>query len=800
MAYVNVIQEATPTASSVWWLGSPAEAMDEDFDTGWFGNSGAYPWWIKFDFGAGNEKVITQFSWCAVVGWTPGYGWAYWILQGSNDNSTWIDLDIHNSDDGWNSWVGGEFHTFNAFSEGANTTAYRYYRFYIGATGGNPPAAGEIQLDISSAEGEETEVDVTALEITCHNPTSVIHAEAVYNDIPLTQIEISIKVPESHTGGPGADIPLTTIAITIPVPMGGLPIAWPPSVALEITLPQNFEGTPYEIAPSSAAVTSSLFGMGYGNGLFVTVGTGSVATSPDGVVWTPRSLPSPGGLFWALSSVAWNGTRFVIVGSLGDSVGAILTSLNGIDWTVSTPFAMAALRGVTWGNGLFVAVGSVPVGAGKVYTSPNGLDWTARDCLPSAGITNLLWDVVWTGEKFVAVGQVTIDGVGVSMIFTGTADGVTWVQRSNPGLKPLRGVAVIGGKIVAAGINDNSYHPVILNSTDGITWTDVTPSGIIYGMGFSVRAIGNIFVIVGTAWQDLVGWLGGALYLTSPDGVNWINRSVFPSNPMYCLADSGGALFAMAGFYYGGYADTFSGTTGEGRFRSLASNTMPGIAILVTKYAPVSTQGGVSSHPPSVALEITLKTPALVWSLIASLRPSAQVIYYCILTGANESPALDDLLIPISSFQARIRNGEPSYLSCVIPNPTDYVDGIIARSSGEIIIQKGYRLLDGTVNMSEIVRVDYETLGLDEGARSASATIVGHKTTTATSAKERTVQGVSFYGLQHDGKRRFRASMDLFLRPGDVAIYGSGDDDSFIVGQITYIVDPSNGLMEVTEA
>ena len=121
-------------------------------------------------------------------------------------------------------------------------------------------------------------------------------------------------------------------------------------------------------------------------------------------------------------------------------------------------------------------------------------------------------------------------------------------------------------------------------------------------------------------------------------------------------------------------------------------------------------------------------------------------------------------------------------------------------SNGEIIIQKGFRLVDGSVNMAEIIRVDYETLALDLGGRSASGTIVGHKTVTATAPKEWTVEGVSFYGLQHDGKRRFRAAMDLFLRPGDVAIYGSGDDDSFIVGQITYIVNTLDGLMEVTEA
>ena len=102
-------------------------------------------------------------------------------------------------------------------------------------------------------------------------------------------------------------------------------------------------------------------------------------------------------------------------------------------------------------------------------------------------------------------------------------------------------------------------------------------------------------------------------------------------------------------------------------------------ALALTLFSPTISEGGLSSIIPLLALTFALKNPSVVWELAAALRPSAQVIYYCILTGAKESPVLDDLYIPISSFQSRIRNGEPSYLSCVIPNPGDYVDQIAAR-------------------------------------------------------------------------------------------------------------------------
>jgi hypothetical protein len=63
-----------------------------------------------------------------------------------------------------------------------------------------------------------------------------------------------------------------------------------------------------------------------------------------------------------------------------------------------------------------------------------------------------------------------------------------------------------------------------------------------------------------------------------------------------------------------------------------------------------------------------------------------------------------------------------------------------------------------------------------------------------------TVEGVSYYCLQADGKRRVRALLDLFLRIGDTCVYGSGASDYMTVGYITYTVIVNQAIMEVTEA
>ena len=231
-------------------------------------------------------------------------------------------------------------------------------------------------------------------------------------------------------------------------------------------------------------------------------------------------------------------------------------------------------------------------------------------------------------------------------------------------------------------------------------------------------------------------------------------------------------------------------------FRGYARSQAPVADLVLSRHDP-SYFFLFASHPPAVSLLLTSRNPSAVWELNAAMFPASQVIYLCTLTGAADGVA--DVVIPISSFQATLRNGDPSYLACVIPNSTDWEAAVTARPNGEIVIQKGYRLADGSTNLEEIARVDFETVRIDRGARNDSATIVGHKTVTATAPKEWAVQGVSYYALQADGKRRIRAAMDLFLRPGDVVIYGAGDADSFIVGRISYFVYVNWAVMEVSE-
>jgi hypothetical protein len=114
-------------------------------------------------------------------------------------------------------------------------------------------------------------------------------------------------------------------------------------------------------------------GIAWNGSLFVAVGanedeTVQIATSPDGLIWTPTfNNPFSGGTGHA---VAWNGLRWVAVGNVYSSI--IATSIDGMTWTeVANPISY--INGIAWNGSLWVAVGG---GSVSIATSPDGIIWT----------------------------------------------------------------------------------------------------------------------------------------------------------------------------------------------------------------------------------------------------------------------------------------------------------------------------------------------------------------------------------------------------------------------------------------
>ncbi len=318
--------------------------------------------------------------------------------------------------------------------------------------------------------------------------------------------------------------------------------------SLVLTSPDGIDWTRRSTAP----LNRSLFGVAYGNELYVATSGGVVLTSPDAITWTQRQtganqrlnaitfgggqfvavgnsrtvVTSPDGINWTvrggiptgvvamLNSVTHDGSRFIVVSSdpsnAPDSGAGIITSPDGINWTQQSVPVNQPLQGVTAANGLIVAVGNAGMSGSTILTSTDGINWTSRAIAdPGAGVARSFRAVTYGPAGFL-----TADGRG--NIFT-SPDGTTaWVSRTLPTSRNFFGVAQNGNVYCAVGGNG-----VAATSPDGVTWTQqITPDSAAYYFWWSVTYGNGLFVASGIS--DSI--------MTSPDGISWTVRN--PTTPL----------------------------------------------------------------------------------------------------------------------------------------------------------------------------------------------------------------------------------------------------------------------------
>jgi hypothetical protein len=278
----------------------------------------------------------------------------------------------------------------------------------------------------------------------------------------------------------------------------------------------------------------------YGNGLFVAVaftGTGNrVMTSTDGITWTIRTSPADNNWY----SVTYGNSAFVAVAYTG--VGnRVMTSTDGITWTIRTSPADNNWRGVTYGNGLFVAVAFTGV-EDRVMTAPDAnltIDtwynqisnitniWTIR----TTPGNNALYSVTYGAGLFVAVA-----GTGTGNRVMTSTDGINWTLRTSAADNDWRCVAYGNGLFVAVAFTGTGNR--VMTSPDGINWTIRTSAadnnwrGVAYGAG--------LFVAV--AYTGV-----GNRVMTSTDGITWTIRTSAADNDWHGITYGAGLFVAVAG-------------------------------------------------------------------------------------------------------------------------------------------------------------------------------------------------------------------------------------------------------------
>jgi len=125
-----------------------------------------------------------------------------------------------------------------------------------------------------------------------------------------------------------------------------------------------------------------------------------------------------------------------------------------------------------------------------------------------------------------------------------------------------------------------------------------------------------------------------------------------------------------------------------------------------------------------------------------------------------------DLVVPISSWQATLREGDRSdYLQAVIPAAQNIADAISARSGGRLLVSKGYWFDDGTERSEVIVESDFSTIRVDRGSVKFTITVSGYVKSKLAESAVRSLKGVRSLNISN-GSYRARSDIDLFLRPG----------------------------------
>jgi hypothetical protein len=158
-----------------------------------------------------------------------------------------------------------------------------------------------------------------------------------------------------------------------------------------------------------------------------------IAYSYDGITWVNTSVSS---IFdqssdMGVRSIAWNGQLWVAGGDNNLDETVIATSPDGINWTKRTipvSLTIGPLHSVAWNGSLWMAVGEDGItGRGFILTSPNGTTWT--NISSNLGGTNpflRIKTVSWNGARwFIGGNSPTSTGVLLT-----SADAITWTSKA----------------------------------------------------------------------------------------------------------------------------------------------------------------------------------------------------------------------------------------------------------------------------------------------------------------------------------------------------------------------------------
>jgi len=240
-------------------------------------------------------------------------------------------------------------------------------------------------------------------------------------------------------------------------------------------------------------------------GIYIYTGTnGALLTSTNGVNWTLRST---------VSTNTWNSVAYspslellVAVSNSNTTTNSIITSIDGgINWTARTaPYAYNWIS-VCYSSslGMFVAVAASSPTTNTIMTSTDGINWSAQ-----TGVSSTWWKIIWVDalNLFVAIGS-------SSPYLMTSSNGTAWTTRSpstNTTWKSLDWSPELNLFVAVA----DSGSTRVMTSTNGTSWTNQTSQ--VTSQWSSVCWCSNLGIFVAVSSDGTTNYI-----MTSPNGINW---------------------------------------------------------------------------------------------------------------------------------------------------------------------------------------------------------------------------------------------------------------------------------------
>jgi hypothetical protein len=329
-------------------------------------------------------------------------------------------------------------------------------------------------------------------------------------------------------------------------------------------------------------------------------------TSVDGVTWVARTSVNESNAWF---SVTYGNGLFVAVANSGTS--RIMTSQDAVTWTAQTSTSTEAmtLTSVTYGNGLFVAISTTGVGKNYMITSSNGVVWSLR----AVSAVNSWRQAIYGDSLFVTVSTsgsgdrvmtssnptATSSSNQITLTFINPADtdiSTTTILRSTSPITdtPVEGVSYATSSSIGASTVACSFA-VTASSTRTCTNTGLVNGTPYYFKLFTQDTTGN--------WSTGVEPFGNPV---SP-GATGVTLGVGTDTPSTTLAPGGNATTSNT--------FTFQTTSGTDIIPSLtltfASGTTQALSLVEITHNSAATVYGSASNPSSDIVPITLSTNTL---------------------------------------------------------------------------------------------------------------------------------------------------------------------------------------------